>query len=253
MCRLLGIYGQVENWREVAMAFRQQAQSGKLPPIDKMSPGHKDGWGMALSNRAQTAMVSLMRQLGSACDSPCYRQAVYSLSDPPAVFLCHLRKASDTIAITPANTHPFILNGWAFIHNGTVYQAQSLPRDSTLVFTSEDSDTEHLFHYLLTKIQDKPRDKTIAAAIKEAVSSITCDYTALNMILSNGNAVYALRCFTQFRDYYTLYYYRLPAGVILSSEPVESEGLNPDRWTLLANNCLLKIQGSPPRIEEIPM
>jgi len=253
MCRLLGIYGQTDNWREVVMAFRQQAESGKLPPVDKLTPGHKDGWGMTISNREQTAMVPLTRQLGSANDSPCYQQAVYALPEPPGVFLCHLRKASDTIPITRSNAHPFFHNGWAFIHNGTVYRAPSLPRDPALVFTSEDSDTEHLFHYLLTKIQDRPHDKTITSAIKEAVSSITCDYTALNLILSNGKAVYALRCFTQYEDYYTLYYHRLPAGVIISSEPIESEGLHPDRWTLLANNCLLKIQDRPPRIEEIPM
>ena len=66
MCRLLGIYGRVDTWREVVMAFGKQAQSGKLPPIAKMSPGHKDGWGMTLSNRKQSAMVSLIRQLGSA-------------------------------------------------------------------------------------------------------------------------------------------------------------------------------------------
>lgn len=253
MCRLLGIYGLVHTWREVVMAFTRQAESCKLPPIAKMSTGHKDGWGMTLSNRKQSAMVSLIRQLGSAFDSPGCRQAVYALPDPPGIFLCHFRKPSDTTPITLSNTHPFIHNGWAFIHNGTVYRAQSLPRDSSLVFTSEDSDTEHLFHYLLTKIQHRPGDKKIISAIKEAVFSITCDYTALNMILSNGKAVYALRCFTRYEDYYTLYYYHLPAGDIQSSEPVESEGLSQDRRTLRVNKCLLKIQGSPPRIEESPM
>ena len=251
MCRLLGMYGPVENWREIVTAFSKQAESGNIPPVEKSEPGHKDGWGMTISNRKQTAMVSLIRQLASAHESPGYREALYSLADQPEIFLCHLRKASDIIPITLPNTHPFVHNGWALIHNGTVYEAESLPRDPALVFTSDASDTEHLFHYLLTKIKKNPRNKTISKAIVDAVSTLTIDFTALNLMLSNGQELYVARCFKKYKDYYTLYYYRLAAGVILCSEPIESTFLTKDRWSLLANNSLLRIHGHPPRIEEI--
>jgi predicted glutamine amidotransferase len=33
-------------------------------------------------------------------------------------------------------------DSWAFIHNGTVYEAESLPRDASLIPTSDKSDTE---------------------------------------------------------------------------------------------------------------
>ncbi|MCP4623143.1 MAG: class II glutamine amidotransferase [bacterium] len=251
MCRLLGIYGQVENWRSIVTAFNQQAESGNVPPVDKAEPGHKDGWGMTISNHRQTAMVSLTRQLGSASDSAAYREALYALPDQPDIFLCHLRKASDNIAITLSNTHPFIHNGWAFIHNGTVFQAASLHRDPSLLMTSDDSDTEHLFHYLLTEITDHCRHKTIPSAIVDAISSLTVDYTSLNFMLSNGRDLYVARCFNKYSDYYTLYAYQLAAGIVICSEPIESEGLDHSHWTLLANNSLLRIHGSPPRIEEI--
>jgi len=250
MCRLLGICGPINNWREIVMAFSQQAETGNLPPGRQTDPGHEDGWGITISNPRQTAMVSLVRQLGSAHGSPSYREAVYTMPDQPAILLCHLRKASDIVPITLSNTHPFVHNGWGFIHNGTIYQAQSLPRNPHLVFTSEDSDTEHLFHYLLTKIKQRPAEKTLSGAIADGITSVRLDYTALNLMLSNGQDLYVLRYFKKHADYYTLYYYELSSGFIICSQPIELEGFAQERWTLIANKSLLRIYGSPPQVDQ---
>lgn len=250
MCRLLGMYGQVDNWREIVTAFSIQAETGNLPPGRQADPGHKDGWGITISNSGQTAMVPLIRQLGSAYASQGYREALNSLPDQPEILLCHLRQASDHIPITLSNTHPFVNNGWGVIHNGTIYQAQSLPRDPHLVLTSQDSDTEHFFHYLLTKITQRPADQTLSAAIADAVTSLGLDYTALNLLLSNGRDLYVLRNFKKHADYYTLYYYGFSSGFIVCSQPIELECFDRQRWTLIANNSLLRIHGSPPQIDD---
>jgi predicted glutamine amidotransferase len=185
MCRLLGIYGRVANWREIAVGFSIQTETGNLPPGRQDDPGHKDGWGL--------------------------------------------------------------------IHNGTIYQAHSLPRDPQRVFTSQDSDTEHLFHYLLTKIKQRPADKTLTAAMAATVSSLGLDYTALNLMLSDGRDLYVLRNFKTDADYYTRYYYQLADGIILCSEPIDSKELNRTDWSLLANNLLLRIHGSPAQIEDVKL
>jgi len=250
MCRLLGMYGRVADWRDIVTAFAIQAETGLVPPTAGSTPGHKDGWGMTISNRRQSAMVPLVRQLGSARGSQAYREALRSLPAQPAIFFCHLRKASDNIPITLPNTHPFIHNGWAFIHNGTVFGARSLSRSSDLAYTSDDSDSEHLFHYLLTQISGRPRDNGIAESIAVAVSSLDIDYTALNFLLSNGRELYAIRLFQKHEIYYTLYYYQLPDGIIICSEPIDIKGLKQEYWQLMANNRLLKISGDPARIEE---
>ena len=70
-------------------------------------------------------------------------------------------------------------------------------------------------------------------------------------MLSNGRDLYAVRCFKKHESHYTLYYYELPAGIIICSEPIESQGLDHARRMLLANNCLLRISGNTPGIEEI--
>ena len=252
MCRLLGIYGQTDNWREIALSFGEQAKSGAIPPGEGQKPGHKDGWGIAMTNQDHSAMIPVIRQLGSALEGSCYRDAIHGASATPGILLCHLRKASDIIPITLANAHPFIHNGWAIIHNGTVFNAESLPRNPGLLATSDGSDTEHLFHYLLTRIENTP-SAGMARAIAGALASIETDFSALNCILSNGKELFAIRHYRQWEEYYTLYAYTLPGSIIISSQPVALPQLKPQNWKLLSNNRLLRIHGTPPTIEQLPI
>ena len=251
MCRLLGIYGQTDIWREIALAFTKQAESGHVPPGETQNPGHQDGWGITVTNNDKTAMIPVMRQLGSAHEAACYREAIYATPGTPDILLCHLRKASDIIPITLANAHPFIHNGWAIIHNGTVFKAESLPRDPGLITTSDGSDTEYFFHYLLTKIENAPPEQAVGRTIAKAVASINTDYSALNCLLSNGRELYAVRQYRQWDDYYTLYTYTLPASIVLSSQPVELPQLKPENWRLLSNNRLLEVYDHPLKISRL--
>ena len=97
----------------------------------------------------------------------------------------------------------------------------------------------------------KTKDKAVSSLIAESLFSVELDYTALNMLLSNGRKWYAARCFQKYEDYYTLYYYALPNGIIICSEPIESKDLSQDRWVLMANKSLLKIKCDPFRYEII--
>ena len=251
MCRLLGIYGKIDFWQEIVMEFRKQAEFGNVPPLEGVDSGHKDGWGMACCSVDKTAMVPIFRQLGSALGSSQYRQAVTSWDGEPDIFLGHLRKASDNIPVTLANVHPFFHDGWAFTHNGTVYGAKSLPRDGALKITSDDSDTEFLFHYILTSLMTHPKNKTISETLAGAFSSIEVDYTSVNCMLSNGEELYVISDYKIWREYYTLYSYSLPSGVIICSEPIECSRLDPATWNRLPNKSLLRIHGSPPRIDKL--
>jgi predicted glutamine amidotransferase len=251
MCRLLGLYGQADFWQDIVMQFSKLSIFGKVPPVEDLESGHIDGWGMTMSNRNNTAMVPLIRQLGSAHNSSCYREAIYPMNVMPTVFMCHLRKASENIPITLSNVHPFYHNGWAFIHNGTVYRPESLPRDQSIKLTSDSSDTELFFHFLLTKIMDAPTEKEISQIIIDAIRSLKVDYTALNSMLSNGKELYVIRSNKKWDAYYTIYYYPLANGIIVCSEPLVSDHLNPDRWRSLDNDLILRVHGSPPRIDKI--
>jgi predicted glutamine amidotransferase len=251
MCRLLGIYGQVDFWKEVVIEFRKQAEVGNIPPIENLKPGHKDGWGMAAPNDDMTSMVEVIRQLGSANESPNYLDILNSIESQPHIFLCHLRKASPNVPISYPNVHPFISKGWAFIHNGTIYQAESLPRDRLFFSTSDGSDSEYFFHYLLTKIFENQENKSILEKIADAVSSLTIEFTALNSMLSNGHDLFVLRSCKMYKNHFTLYYCTLPQGIIFSSEPVETSSLNSNQWKSLTNDSIVRIHGAPPTVDEM--
>ena len=250
MCRLLGLYGRADFWQDIVMEFSKLSKFGKVPPVEGLESGHIDGWGMTMSNRKRTAMVPLIRQLGSAYDSSCYREAIYPMSVMPAVFMCHLRKASEQIPITLSNVHPFYHNGWAFIHNGTIYRPESLPRHQSIKLTSDSSDTELFFHFLLTKIMEAPAETEISQIIIDAIRSLTVDYTALNSMLSNGKELYVIRSNKKWDAYYTIYYYPLANGIIVCSEPIVSDRLNPDCWHSLDNDLILRIHGCPAKIDK---
>ena len=206
-----------------------------------------------MANSEQTGMTPAIRQLGAAHQASRYPDAINATTATHGILLCHLRKASDIIPITLSNAHPFIHNGWAIIHNGTVFNAESLPRDPGYKTTSDGSDSEHFFHYLLTKIDHTPPGQTMARTLAKAVAAINTDYSALNCLLSNGRELYAIRQIRQWDDYYTLYTYTLPGAIVISSQPVELPQLKPDNWKLLPNNLLLRIYDAPLKIEPLPI
>ncbi len=121
------------------------------------------------------------------------------------------------------------------------------------MLTSDESDTEFLFHYLLTALMTPPINKRISETLAGAVSALEADYTSVNSMLSNGEELFVISGYKIWEDYYALHYYSLPTGVIICSQPIESSRLDPACWNRLANNSLLRIHGSPPRIDIIPI
>ena len=249
MCRLLGIYGQVAFFKELVFEFQNLAQYGKIPPNPDTPAGHHDGWGMARSNPQKTGMIPIDRQLGSAFQSQAFKAALNSIAVPAHIFLCHLRKASPEVAVTLANTHPLFARRWALIHNGTVFDAERLPRDRSLKPSSDNSDTEYLLHYFLTHLFNKPDSSKDHEILRDATAAITLDYTAVNVLLSNGRDLFVIRNHTRHGDYYTLYYYHLPGGVIVCSQRLCSGTLRAEKWQALPNRSIMQIHGDQPEIE----
>jgi hypothetical protein len=103
---------------------------------------------------------------------------------------------------------------------------------------------------LLTKLSGEETGADRLEKILAAVVSLSADYTALNSIFSNGRELFVIRQYRKWADYYSLYYYILPKGVIVCSEIIECDGLNSSRWVSLDQGSLLRIHGHPPLIEK---
>jgi predicted glutamine amidotransferase len=245
MCRLLGLVGQIDLWQDVLFKFQEFAESGMLPPIPNLPPGHKDGWGMACSTTNPSEMNLIGKYQGSALESLYYKKNINSYVIQPAIFMCHIRKASPGINLSLANSQPFIYKGWAFIHNGTVYDASKLDYNRKMVRTSDNSDSEYLFYHLLTRIFSKSTDTTVKERLIDCFSKIKVEFSSVNNILSDGRNLYAIRYSKEYETYFSLYYCELENGVIISSEPIQLDELRDKEWNEIPNRSLLSVSSNP--------
>jgi glutamine amidotransferase len=126
--------------------------------------------------------------------------------------IAHVRQATvGTFSVD--NTHPFRLRQWMFAHVGTISRFDEIHeklRAELPDFLRRNirgtSDSELFFHQILAQLHAKnqleaatPTHATVVSAISEAVARIDglvgtgATVSTLNMMLSNGRAMYALR------------------------------------------------------------
>jgi predicted glutamine amidotransferase len=242
VCRLLLTLGNTPQ--QMYSSFRELAVHGLVPPGPEA--GHLDGWGWAWWTRDNKPCH---RKAPEDARNMACTQAIDELQRArPAVVLGHLRKASPGIERSMGNTHPFFRQGWAFAHNGTLFEPGRLKlRHADL---EGDSDSERLFLFLLERIEVVPlvqRREALQSALEELDWT---DWSALNFLLTDGRVAFA-SC--RFRDptmayYYTLWVQRQEEYWAICSEPVWGGG-----WESLQNGALLEmIPPSEPGQEMAP-
>ncbi|HEY8427478.1 MAG TPA: class II glutamine amidotransferase [Sandaracinaceae bacterium] len=127
--------------------------------------------------------------------------------------LIHFRRA--TVGDFRAdNTHPFRMRQWLFAHNGTVEGFTAI-RDRLLESMPDflrrnvrgSTDSEHLFHVLLSFLHDaghldhlEADDRVVLAAIRSSIAlfdrlcaEVGAPEPSLNFMLTNGRTLYAVR------------------------------------------------------------
>lgn len=235
MCRMLAFASREP--REIAPYLSQLARlsaHGNLVDRWERRPGgnHPDGWGIAFRRNGKTRLI---------------RSGEPASTDPDLVttrgstdrFLGHVRYASDTSTVNAANAHPFLVRGIALAHNGTFKgrigkEADKRKVSDTLVF--------------LELLADRWKERT-PAGLREALSALLGDaelvgaYSAANLLIVNGEAIFALRKYRKHKDYYTLFLRAEPGLVVLASEPLDAS----PRWRALENGELVELCLPSPR------
>jgi len=200
MCRLYGFRASEATKVECTLIHAQNAlivQSRE----DLAGSSHANGWGVATYADHQP---HLERQAWAAYHGEHFRRAAARIFAPTVI--AHVRRAT-VGAPRIENTHPFSHGPWAFIHNGTV-PAFDLVRRKLLDAMTDghrqaiqgDTDSEHVFHYLMTLYDAEP-DRAIADIVRHAANQIVrwCKELApsrklgLNMILTDGRQMVGTR------------------------------------------------------------
>lgn len=209
MCRLYGIQSNAPTKVECSLVHSQNALLLQSRG-DLAGRIHSDGWGIAyyiddepvIEKRASAAFDDLSFGLTA--------ERVYSKT-----VIAHVRLAT-VGELKPVNAHPFASGTWAFAHNGTVEGFEILRAkliSETLPALNRtrtgDTDSEHLFLWLLSRLAVNGIELNARGSDPEAVGGVVaagiaeladrCESVVqdrepkLNMVLADGHCMIAVR------------------------------------------------------------
>jgi predicted glutamine amidotransferase len=200
MCRLYTFRSSHRRKIECEL-IRSQNSLLRQSRGDADGRAHSDGWGLGYYTDAGPVLT---RRATSANVDDSFRwAAAWAFSTN---VIAHVRSA--TIGgLGEVNAHPFREGTWLFAHNGTV-AAFPLIRDRILAAMTPEvralrrgsTDSEHIFHLILSTLQQYPEQGT-TAAVRNVVHDVTrwaqeADAkaeVAINLVLTDGKVSTLLR------------------------------------------------------------
>jgi len=169
------------------------------------------------------------------------------------LLFAHVRRKSQGV-ISLQNTHPFIHNGWVFMHNGNIPNFEIYKEKLRIKFlqntdfdTLGTTDSEFLFRYFIHWFEKSENCDAccvlnlISSIIQELIEITKNDMDeelALNFMLTNGQFMIG------FRRNRTLYYSLLKEGVLISSEQIDKNLT----WTEVPENNFI-VASSPSNVQ----
>ena len=123
MCRLIGFASPVPT------TLTEQIGKDEVARFGDMSALHADGWGTAWlrpeAAHPQRLQLEGYRSIERAPRDP--RFAELAERTPTVAQLVHLRWATEGLAVSLANTHPFSQDGITLAHNGSTASTSCVP------------------------------------------------------------------------------------------------------------------------------
>jgi predicted glutamine amidotransferase len=181
MCRLLGVVSSsTQNLNSLL--------GDDLTAFANLSSHHCDGWGVAYWSDDDN--LTVCKEPVAACESALFRETVNTIETDAA--LLHLRKASDGMDNTEANTHPFLVGSMAFAHNGWAYPPEVLDELVTSVNGLRPQGTTDSERYFSLVLSATHHGDPVTALV-EAADQIAAraQYESLNCLLLTHTALYA--------------------------------------------------------------
>jgi predicted glutamine amidotransferase len=184
MCRLFGLHA---GDSDVEATFWLLDAPSSLAHQSHANP---DGFGLATF--CADGELDLVRGPVRADGDAEFAQAARETR--AATFLAHVRYA-DTGEVSEANTHPFVLDGRAFAHNGVVGDhallRERLGDGLQLVFGETDSELAFAFMTKVVREHDGDIRAGIVAAARELAQEI--ELYSINFLLATPEELWALR------------------------------------------------------------
>ena len=230
MCRLYGI-----------LADRPVRMHRAFAALRSQSHEHKDGWGVAnFEGPALEVTSGLEPAHGSARFLDLGALQSRSL-------LAHIRLAS-VGGVCSTNAHPFVGEGWAFSHNGTIRRFaehrdrfESLLPENRRAAIRGQTDSERCFQFFLHHLEGPslPQVARALAKVMRAVDQIfdqgQADKSSTNFLVSNGTVMAATRRGR------TLFTAEVPGARMIASEQLWHD----HPWTEVPEEQVIGMDRSP--------
>lgn len=212
MCRMLGVVFKGEFPTDSLVDLRHASEVGKIPGEEQ--PGHRDGWGMVSFRNGAPFYIG--RSSRWAAMDPSFDSALRGISEltTPNILVAHARALSKGEASIP-NTHPFVMDGLVFAHNGTISDFRLDTRHTPKGIT----DSELLMARLADRMEEKSDLRSsVRSLIKEDVADH--EFSGMVLLISDGKKLYGYRDYGPGKsgEYYDLRVARAGDSVVLFQE-----------------------------------
>lgn len=270
MCRLYGFRATEPTAVECTLVHAQNALMIQARS-DAVGKSHSSGWGVAMYAGGE---IHVERKAWAAYEGEHFSRVAARTRSRTVVG--HVRRAT-VGQPSLENTHPFTHGRWVFAHNGTIVNFGRLKGELVDAMTPGHreairgvTDSEHLFHYLLTLREEDP-DAPLPDILRRGLLRVVdrmgegaaTDAAGLNVIWTDGSEMVASRWGR------TLWYVeregthdceicgktgvRGHAGsgyraVVVASEPISHD----ETWTEVPEGSLLRI-GPEARVRREPL
>ena len=220
MCRMLAVLSarpfSIRRWLlDVNPGLLGLSLRGKNAP-------HRDGLGYAFRDpQGKWHLFRFGPQTLAQVEIP------GSLEREATFLLAHARKSSPEYAQFRGGlyAHPLFYDGVFLCHNGTV-------RDIERLGLAHGTDSQRLLFWLARRWKPRTPER-LEECLRDLLQSVS-DFSALNLLLSEGENLYAFCAFRTNPEYFTLWFRKGGDFVAVASEPADGE----EGWSPMENGEL---------------
>ena len=267
MCRFVFYSGKPICLSSLIEKPQNSIISQSLSSQYKLSPVNADGFGIAWYAPHLTPEPGMFHAITPAWNNHNLLNLASTISSP--TILAHVRAASESLAVSQNNCHPFAWNSFSFMHNGFIKPFLKVKRkiqahlsDEAFAIIKGSTDSEHIFvlfihHYLKLELPELDRMETaMVQTIAYLQKLLKTGDMKLNLIVTNGNETIATRYSNNQENPPSLFIssfaklilkdHKLkelpgshtPKSVLICSEPITEEL----KWQEISPNTLIKVK-----------
>jgi glutamine amidotransferase len=230
MCRFLAYSGKPVLMHDLLYSPKNSLINQSIRANEADEPLNGDGFGIGWYNHEIDKVPGLYTSIRPAWND--HNLKSLSKKIKANCLFAHVRAAS-TGEVSESNCHPFVYKNFIFMHNGSIHNFDTTKRmvrrklnDQVYNWIRGQTDSEHLFalfiHNLTEKYQDQQNlaPEKLVEVMRETILEIEKikkdlglkSNNFINMCLSDGNSLIALRYVTEKSDKASTLYYSEGGG-----------------------------------------